>query len=104
MDPQGDTNRVRSNVTSSGGTGGEVAEGLHNTADTARELAQTLERGANALDSASRTADRVSQKVERVSSAVSSARASVMEHARAHPMLAVATAVTAGFLLGRRGD
>jgi len=80
-----------------------MSGGLHETAETARDLAQTLEHSADALDKASRTADAVGQKVDRVTDAIDGARDTIVANARQHPMAAVATAVAIGFVMGRMG-
>jgi methyl-accepting chemotaxis protein len=74
-----------------------MSGGLHETAETAREIAHTLERSANALDTAS-------EKVERVTSTFESARDTLMENARRYPLAAVATAFAIGFVAARMGD
>lgn len=79
-----------------------MASGLHESADTARDLAHTIEKGADALDKASQTTAAVAQKVERVTDKAASARDAVTERARAHPLAAVGVAVAVGFVLGRR--
>jgi methyl-accepting chemotaxis protein len=81
-----------------------VATGLHQTADTARELAQTLERGADALDTASRTADDVTRKIDRMATSAIEIRDQLMTQVRAHPLAATAAAFAAGFVVAQLGD
>jgi ElaB/YqjD/DUF883 family membrane-anchored ribosome-binding protein len=83
---------------------GGVSGGLHETADTAREVAQTLERSANALDTAGRTAEAVGQRVDRYEQVVERAGARLATNARQHPMAAVAVAMAVGFVMGRAMD
>ncbi|HVX42117.1 MAG TPA: hypothetical protein VHB25_21330 [Gemmatimonadaceae bacterium] len=81
-----------------------VASGLHDTADTARELAQTLERGASALDKAGSTAESVTRKAEQVADRAEAARDMMTRRVREHPMAAVAAALVVGFVAARAGD
>lgn len=78
-----------------------MGEGLHDTAETARDLAHTLERGADALEDASHAVDAVGQRVERVTHAAGRARDVITSNTRGHPMAALATAFTIGFVAGR---
>lgn len=83
-----------------GQSNGGVTAGLHETAQTARNLAHTLESSANALDRASRTAESVEQRFERLTNAADQARERVMTAARERPMAALATALAVGFAAG----
>jgi ElaB/YqjD/DUF883 family membrane-anchored ribosome-binding protein len=78
-----------------------VESGMHETAETARDLARTLERGADAIDRAGETAGAVTEKVERVADRAASARNDFNRRVREHPLSAAGTALAIGFLLGR---
>lgn len=81
---------------------GQVPSGLHSTADTARELARTLERGASTLDSASRTVSEVTEKAQELGERVSAAGSALNERVQEYPVTALATAFVLGFVMGRR--
>ena len=89
---------------SQGRSEGGMSGGLHETADTARDLAHTLERSANALDKAGRTANAVGQRVDRFERVAERAGDKLATNARRHPMAAVAVAMAVGFVVGSAMD
>lgn len=96
----------RSDHETAGHRAGEsaTASGLHESADTARELARTLEHGADVLDTAGNKAAAISRRVDEIGDRVASARDTMLEQVRAHPLAAAAAAFAVGFLAGRASD